>query len=162
MFDLFLSSSLLLFLEPVLEFFVFPPGGVALTGQIQNTQTSCSTTPVATVSKPPLLSACGHHCFLLLHQTHLSPWLPRHIVISMAITQTSCCHTHLSPWLPPCMLVSLATALHSTPLFARPPLCYLDLLTQSLDLTTSKPVFQVYACVRVCVCVSVCTVKHIS
>ncbi|KAA8593567.1 hypothetical protein FQN60_009683 [Etheostoma spectabile] len=29
--------------------------------------------------------------------------------------------THLSPWLPPCMLVSLATAQHSTAPFARPP-----------------------------------------
>lgn len=101
-FDRCLYRSPLLIFEPVLEFFVFPPGGVALTGLIQSTQTNCSTTPAATVSKPPLLSVR----FLLQHQTHLSPWLPCHTVISMAIIQPSaashtCLHGyHLACWCP--------------------------------------------------------------
>lgn len=108
-FDLSPCPSLLPVFETELEFFVFSPGGVASTGLIQNTQTNCSTTPAATVSKPPLLSA--YCCVLLQHHAHLSPWLPPHTTIH-GYQSALRCLAHLSPWLPPCMLVSLAMAQH--------------------------------------------------
>lgn len=84
----------------LLEFFVFPPGGVASTGLIQNTQTSCSTTPAATVSKAPPPPHMRFHHHTCLHDDRF---------------------THLSPWLPPCMLVSLTMAQHRPASLAHPP-----------------------------------------
>lgn len=86
------SSNPSLF-EPELEFFVFSPGGVASTGLIQSTQTSCSTTPAATVSRPPPCRAPQPHPPLSLPPAPTYP--PK-----------ACLHqlrTHLSPWLPPCI-----------------------------------------------------------
>lgn len=84
----------------------FPPGGVASTGLILNTQTNCSTTPAATVSKNQPHPSLYHLWLFSQHQTHLSPWLPPHTVISMAIIQLSatshtCLHGyHLACWRP--------------------------------------------------------------
>lgn len=109
-----------------------------MTGLIQNTQTNCSTTPAATVSKTPLpFCACiypPHTCsFTMVHP---------------------CLHdnsfTHLSPWLPPCMLVSLAMAQHSATSFAHSPiqvtLLAVWLLTSRLDVNTSYLIFRYLSC----------------
>lgn len=116
-FDLCLCPSLLPVFEPELEFFVFSPGGVASTGLIQNTQTSCSTTPAATVSKPPPRYACLYpslpsppppaartRVFINYHLTHLSPWLPPCTLVSLATTQLHSPVPHLPVILPICPL----------------------------------------------------------
>lgn len=94
-FDLCLCPSLLPVFEPELEFFVFSPGGVASTGLIQNTQTSCSTTPAATVSKPPPRYAC-------LYPSHPAPLLQRraHVSSSTTISHTCLHGYHLARWCP--------------------------------------------------------------
>lgn len=75
--------------EPELQFFVFPSGGVALTGPTPSTRTSCSTTPVATVSSAP--HTCLHDYLL----TPLSPWLPAHTCLNVYHL------VYWSPWLGP-------------------------------------------------------------
>lgn len=117
-----------------LEFFVFPPGGVALTGLIQNTQTNCSTTPAATVSKTPPHSA-------RIYPPHTCSFTTVHPCLH------DDCFTHLSPWLPPCMRVSLAMAQHSATKFAHcpptsNPACCLTPIPRGLDVNTSDVILR--------------------
>lgn len=104
-FDLWSCPSLLSLFEPELEFFVFPPGGVALTGLIQNTRTNCSTTPAATVSKPPPP--------LCLRSPPVPPSAPQRTPVSM--TTISHSHLHGLSFSPaqPHTPVSMATTLHA-------------------------------------------------
>lgn len=134
MFDLCFCLSLLPLFEPELEFFVFSPGGVALTGPIQNTQTNCSITPAATVSKPPPHSASSstmHTCLHDYHLTQSSPWLLSH----------TCLHDyHLACWCP--WLRPSTPPLHPpVPPLASNPACCL-----TLDLNTSEPLLKFVFC----------------
>lgn len=137
MFDACPSPSLLPLFEPELEFFVFPPGGVALTEQIRSTQTNCSTTPAATVSKTAPRSAC-------LYPQH--PPSASCTPVSMATISHTCLHGYhlacLCPWLRP----STAPLHLPVPHITSNPACCLTLLAGSLDLNTSKPMFKYVFC----------------
>lgn len=112
------------FFEPELEFFVFSPGGVASTGLIQSTQTSCSTTPAATVSRPPPCRA------------PLSP-LPFHSPVQGVSSSAS--HTP----------VSMATTLHCRCPWLQPSPSYLHLPSP----TTSNPVYPPFSARLSSVCI---------